>query len=80
VLVTSAFHMPRSMGLFRRAGFPVLPWPTDYLATGEEGIGVKLDQIAENLAISNVAAREWIGLAGYFLTGRTDELVPAPLP
>jgi len=80
VLVTSAFHMPRSVGLFRRAGFAVVPWPTDYLATGEEGVGLKLDQVSENLAISSVALREWIGLAGYYLTGRIDQLVPGPLP
>lgn len=80
VLVTSAFHMPRSVGLFRRAGFPVVPWPTDYLATGDEGVGLKLDQLAENLAVSNIALREWLGLLGYALTGRIDELVPGPLP
>ena len=80
LLVTSAFHMPRSVGLFRRAEFPVIPWPTDYLGTGDEGISPKLDQVSENLAISNIALREWIGLFGYYLTGRIDEVVPGPLP
>jgi len=80
LLVTSAFHMPRSVGLFRRAGFPVIPWPTDYLATGNEGVGLTFDQMAENLAISNIALREWIGLFGYYLTGRIDDVVPGPLP
>ncbi|MCI0735927.1 MAG: YdcF family protein, partial [Beijerinckiaceae bacterium] len=27
LLVTSAWHMPRSVGIFRRAGFPVVPYP-----------------------------------------------------
>jgi len=80
LLVTSAFHMPRSVGLFRRAGFPVLPWPADYLAAGNEGIGPRLDQPAENLSISSIALREWAGLLGYYLTGRIDDLVPGPLP
>jgi uncharacterized SAM-binding protein YcdF (DUF218 family) len=80
LLVTSAFHMPRSVGLFRRAGFAVVPWPADYLAAGNEGFGLKLDEIAENLVTSNVALREWIGLAGYWLTGRIDEPLPGPLP
>jgi uncharacterized SAM-binding protein YcdF (DUF218 family) len=78
LLVTSAFHMPRSVGLFRRAGFDVIPWPADYLATGSEGVGPKLAQAAENLAISNIALREWLGLAGYYLTGRIDEILPGP--
>ena len=43
LLVTSAFHMPRSMGLFRKAGFAVVPWPTDYRTSGEEGIGLFRD-------------------------------------
>jgi len=80
LLVTSAFHMPRSVGLFRRADFPVIPWPTDYMAPGNDRIGLKFDEAAENLAISNIALREWIGLFGYYLTGRIDELVPGPLP
>ncbi len=80
LLVTSAFHMPRSVGLFRRAEFAVVPWPTDYLAAGNEGFGPKLDEIAENLVTSNMALREWIGLAGYYLTGRIDEPLPGPLP
>ncbi len=80
LLVTSAFHMPRSVGLFRRADFPVVPWPADYLAAGNEGFGLKLDEIAENLATSSIALREWVGLAGYWLTGRIDEPLPGPLP
>jgi uncharacterized SAM-binding protein YcdF (DUF218 family) len=80
LLVTSAFHMPRSVGLFRRAGFAVVPWPTDYMTTGEEGIGIKVDEIAENLSVSTIALREWAGLAGYYVTGRIDEVLPAPLP
>jgi len=80
LLVTSAFHMPRSVGLFRRADFPVLPWPTDYMTTGKEGVGIKVDEIAENLTVSTLAMREWIGLVGYSATGKIDALLPAPLP
>ena len=35
LLVTSAMHMPRSIGVFRSAGWPELqPWPVDYRTTG----------------------------------------------
>lgn len=78
LLVTSGFHMPRSVGLFRRAGFPVVPWATDYFATGTEGVSLRLDQPAENMSVATMALREWTGLAGYYLTGRIDQLVPGP--
>jgi len=78
LLVTSAFHMPRSVGLFRKAGFDVVPWPADYFASGAEGWRIKPDQSTENLAVANMALREWIGLLGYHFTGRIDELVPSP--
>lgn len=78
LLVTSAFHMPRSVGLFRMADFPVVPWPADYLASGAEGWRVKPDQPPENIAVATIALREWIGLAGYMLTGKIADWFPGP--
>ena len=78
LLVTSAFHMPRSVGLFRKAGFEVVPWPADYLGTGTETFGIVLHQPAENVTVTTMAVREWIGLIAYYLTGKIDELVPRP--
>ncbi|MEQ1942713.1 YdcF family protein [Mesorhizobium sp. VNQ89] len=79
LLVTSAFHMPRSVGLFRKAGFPVTPWPVDYRTSGQEGIGVFKDNPADSLAATTMAIREWIGLIGYKFTGRIDSVFPGPL-
>lgn len=78
LLVTSAFHMPRAIGLFRRAQFQVVPWPADYLASGEEPLSIKLDQSTENVSVATLALREWAGLVGYYLTGRIDEMLPGP--
>ncbi|MBL8593086.1 MAG: YdcF family protein [Devosia sp.] len=78
LLVTSAFHMPRAVGLFRKADFAVTPWPADYLASGAEGVRIKPDQSPENIFVSTIALREWTGLLGYYLTGRIDELLPGP--
>jgi len=36
ILVTSAFHMPRSVMLFEQQGFEVIPAPTDYSVTQAE--------------------------------------------
>ena len=78
LLVTSAFHMPRSMALFRKAGFDVVAWPVDYRTTGEETAGLAEDNVIDTLTVTNLAIREWIGLFAYWLTGRIDSPFPAP--
>jgi uncharacterized SAM-binding protein YcdF (DUF218 family) len=78
LLVTSAFHMPRSVGLFRKAGFPVVPWPTDYRTPGRDHFALDLILPSNHAAIADFAIREWIGLLAYRLAGYTDELFPAP--
>jgi uncharacterized SAM-binding protein YcdF (DUF218 family) len=76
LLVTSAFHMPRSVGLFRKAGFNVMPWPADYRTSGIETIGLAQDNVADSLQNLSLAVREWIGLIAYRLSGRIDSLLP----
>jgi uncharacterized SAM-binding protein YcdF (DUF218 family) len=78
LLVTSAFHMPRSVGLFRKAGFPVVPWPTDYRTPGRDHFALDFVQPSSNAVIADSAVREWIGLIAYRLAGYTDDLFPAP--
>ena len=78
LLVTSASHMPRSIGVFRAAGFPVVPYPVDYMTFGGAGdfrAGFDLDDGATR---ATRAIREYIGLLAYRLTGRTQALFPAP--
>ena len=78
LLVTSAFHMPRSIGLFRKAGIEVLPWPTDYRSSGLEGLRVDVTNPVDNLMTTTTAIREWVGLAVYRWTGKIDEMFPGP--
>lgn len=78
LLLTSAYHMPRSMGLFRAAGFDVLPWPVDYRTQGGPRDVLPLREASQGLMRSDVALREWIGLIAYRLTGRIAEFFPAP--
>ena len=78
MLVTSAFHMPRAVALFRRAGITVAPWPVDYRSTGLEGVGLDLVNPMLNITTTGVAVREWIGLLAYALSGRIDSVFPAP--
>jgi uncharacterized SAM-binding protein YcdF (DUF218 family) len=78
LLVTSAFHMPRSVGLFRSQGIDVIAWPTDYRSSGTEVFGLDIANPVHNLIVLTVATKEWIGLFAYSLTGRTSEVFPSP--
>ncbi len=78
LLVTSAWHMPRSVGCFRAAGWPVIAWPTDYRTAGPQDLQVLMARASIGLTMVDVAAKEWVGLVAYRLAGRTDALFPAP--
>jgi uncharacterized SAM-binding protein YcdF (DUF218 family) len=78
LLITSAFHMPRSMGIFRALGMNPQPWPTDYRTFGDsQDWRLPIDG---PLAIRTVeiALKEYIGLIAYRLDGKTNALFPAP--
>lgn len=70
LLVTSAFHMPRSMAIFHRAGLQPVAVPTDYLA-GWDPRETWFEYLpdSENLFRSKMALHEWIGLLVYRLRG-----------
>lgn len=80
ILITSAFHMPRAMGVFQRIGFDVEPWPVDYRTTGRGDLKRPFDKVSEGLRRVDAASREWVGLLAYRLAGRTDALFPGPVP
>jgi uncharacterized SAM-binding protein YcdF (DUF218 family) len=77
LLVTSASHMPRAVGSFRAAGWRVVPWPVNH-TTGADPVLWYNWPFPTRLNQSEGALREWIGLAVYRLTGRTDAFFPAP--
>jgi uncharacterized SAM-binding protein YcdF (DUF218 family) len=78
LLVTSAFHMPRSVGLFRKVGFAVQPYPVDWRVGGRADLFSFSNYAGEGLGRTDTALREWLGLIAYYLTGRTSELLPGP--
>ena len=80
LLVTSAYHMPRSVGLFRKAGFTVEPYPVDWrVGTSADLLGLHNFSI-DGLAAVDIGVREWLGLAAYRLTGKTGQFLPGPDP
>lgn len=77
ILVTSAWHMPRSVGAFRAAGIDVVPYPVDY-RTAPDRMWRPEPSIASGLDRVDIGAREWIGLAFYRVARRSSALFPAP--
>lgn len=78
LLVTSAHHMPRSMGLFRAEGFNVEAFPVDYRTRGGADMLRPFSNVGDGLRRTDTATREWVGLLMYRLAGRSEELFPAP--
>ena len=78
LLVTSAFHMPRSMGLFRQAGFPVEAYPVDWKIGTKEDLLKYYVNANAGLGRIDLGAREWLGLIANRLTGKSDTLLPGP--
>ena len=78
LLVTSSYHMPRAMGVFRAAGFAVEAYPVDWRTRGPRDTVRPFTSLAAGLERTDTATREWIGLLVYWLTGRSAELFPGP--
>lgn len=78
LLVTSAAHIPRSVGIFRQVGWPVIPFPVDYESDGTPPL-FWFDPVV-NWYMVNIAAHETIGLIVYYLTDRSASLFPGPEP
>lgn len=75
LLITTAWHMPRAVGAFCTAGFPVTAWPVDHWTHRDNLLRMEWD-FAGNLSELNVAVHEWLGLLVYRLTGKTNSLLP----
>jgi uncharacterized SAM-binding protein YcdF (DUF218 family) len=78
IILTSAFHMPRTVGVFRAQGWNVIPYPVDYL-TSSSSPRAAFD-LHDGADLSWYALHEWLGLIAYRLTGKTARLLPGPLP
>jgi len=75
LLVTSAFHMPRSVGIARQNYIDVIPYPVDYRSDQPALRTWQLDYL-NHMQTFNTAWREWVGLTVYYLTGKTSAWFP----
>jgi uncharacterized SAM-binding protein YcdF (DUF218 family) len=78
LLVTSAFHMPRSVRIFRKLNIDIIPAPSDYLVSQNE-LDEPLNTVeafilgiipnTERLDKFTVALKEYVGTWTYILKG-----------
>jgi len=73
LLVQSAIAVPRTVGIFSKAGWPVIPVPVAYKSDNDYNT-----HLSDDLAAVDRAAHEWTGLIVYRLTGKTDTFFPSP--
>lgn len=79
LLLTSAYHMPRSVGIFRNIGFAVEPYPVDWRLAGAADLLTFPVFSIEGMSHTDLASREWIGLFAYWIAGKTTEFFPGPI-
>jgi uncharacterized SAM-binding protein YcdF (DUF218 family) len=77
ILITSAYHMPRSIASFDAVEWPVIPYPVDYRIDPRTGLGANFN-LLDGLSAATLAGKEWAGLLGYRLMGWTRQLFPEP--
>lgn len=78
LLVTSAFHMPRSIGIARQLGLNVIAYPVDFRS--QRSAQRQWDfALFEHLQTLELATREWLGLVVYYFSGKTSQLLPGQM-
>src|SRR5262245_27083299 len=79
LLVTSAIHMPRAVGVFRKAGFDVDAYPVDYHTTSTHDLWTLPSALMGGIDTMDRAVHEWSGLLFYWITGRISVPFPGPM-
>lgn len=75
VVITTATHMVRSVGIFRKQEWDVIPYPVDH--KGKKGNQLRINyDLANNLYTLKSVMREWLGLVTYRVAGKTSAFLP----
>jgi uncharacterized SAM-binding protein YcdF (DUF218 family) len=75
LLVTSAYHMPRAIGVFKTQGWTLIPYPVDFRSPKTIVIEPKLNVFGRLIELDDIA-REWGALVMYQRLGRIEKIFP----
>ena len=75
ILITTGWHMPRSVGIFCKAEWPVIPYPVDHQTNKDNLFRISFN-LSNNLRMLKIAIKEWLGLFAYYLSGKTTSFFP----
>jgi len=77
LLITSASHMPRAFGVFRRFAWEVIPYPVDFNSVSAKFI-TRMHLLRDRLNNFSDGLKEWFGLLYYKVMGYSKQLFPKP--
>jgi uncharacterized SAM-binding protein YcdF (DUF218 family) len=70
ILITSAFHLPRSLACFRAQGLEMIPYPVDFWSQSITLAPTSwLFPSARALVLWERLAKEWLGFMAYWIAG-----------
>ena len=69
VLITTAWHMPRSRGIFCKNQWDITPYPVDHYSLKDNLFRIDLN-FSAHLSKLTVGVKEWLGILAYSLTGK----------
>jgi len=75
IVITTSWHMPRSIGIFCKAEWITIPYPVDHQTNKDNLFRIDFD-LANNLLILKKGIKEWVGLFAYYATGKTTSIYP----
>ena len=75
VVITTAYHMPRSIGVFCHYGWSLIPYPVDHRTSPDELFELNFNLLG-NAGGLKLAMHEWVGLLAYYINGSISQLFP----
>ena len=76
VVTTSSYHMPRTVGIFEKFGWKIIPYQCDPKTDGTYDVFRRLPNVTANFHMLNLALKEIIGGIVYYITDKSAFILP----